>query len=262
MEEHLTGSTQPVLSIWLEPGESVVAEAGEFSWMTDSIQMSADPDGGAGGQHPGSGPAPGGSALPLSTYTAKREAGMVAFTSKLPGTIKGVDVTPGAGYLVHRRGFLAGTPGIQVTAGFRHSFGAGVFATEGFVLRRIEGAGRAWIELAGDVVKRDLAANMALRVHPGNVGMFEASVAVQVASVRGIASRYFGADAHHVVVLSGPGAVWLQALPLPLLAATAALLDPGAPPRHPARQRRVTRPVALSRYFLPATSSGARKRYG
>ena len=34
--EHL-----PVLSISLDPGESVVAETGEFSWMTDSIQMSA-----------------------------------------------------------------------------------------------------------------------------------------------------------------------------------------------------------------------------
>ena len=46
MEEQLLGTTLPVLSISLNPGESVVAEAGEFSWMTDSIQMSTGMGGG------------------------------------------------------------------------------------------------------------------------------------------------------------------------------------------------------------------------
>ena len=43
MRDQLLGTTLPVLSILLEPGESVVAEAGEFCWMTDSIQMTTDP---------------------------------------------------------------------------------------------------------------------------------------------------------------------------------------------------------------------------
>jgi uncharacterized protein (AIM24 family) len=50
--------------------------------------------------------------------------------------------------------------------------------------------------------------------------MFNASVAFQVMRVQGVANRYFGGDTHHFAVLSGPGTVWLQSMPLPVLAAS------------------------------------------
>jgi uncharacterized protein (AIM24 family) len=212
MEEQVLGTALPVLSISLGPGESVVAEAGEFSWMTDSIQMSTS--------------------LFLSTYTATDSAGTIAFASKLPGSILGVDAGPGAEYLVHRRGFLAGTPGIEISAGFRQSFTAGIFAGEGFALQRIAGQGRAWIELAGEVVRHDLAAGQSLRAHPGHVGMFTASVSFQVMRVPGITNRYFAGDAHHFAVLSGPGTVWLQSMPMPMFAAALAPYLPRAQGGH------------------------------
>ncbi len=92
VHDQLLGSTQPVLSVSLEEGESVIAAAGEFAWMTDSIQMAAGPAG-------------------LSSYTAKGFAGTIAFASRLPGSITSVDVTPEHEFLVHRRGFVAGTAG-------------------------------------------------------------------------------------------------------------------------------------------------------
>jgi uncharacterized protein (AIM24 family) len=241
LEGRLLGAALPVLSISLDPGESVIAEAGEFSWMTDSIQMSAGsrepseiskpndirestgesrgagqgvmgaPDAAAGASPP----------LPVSTYTARGAPGTVAFASKLPGRIVPVDVAAGGEYLVHRHGFLAAAPGVRVTTGFLQRFAAGVFAGEGFMLRRIGGTGRAWVALAGEVVSYDLAPGRSLRAHPGHVGMFEASVTCQIADVQGIVNRYFGAE-HHFAVLSGPGTVWLQSLPLPLLAASIA----------------------------------------
>src|SRR6516225_8086939 len=143
MEEQVLGTTFPVLSICLDPGESVVAETGEFSWMTDSIQMST------------------GSSLFLSTYTAKDAPGTIAFAAKLPGSIMGTEIGPGTEYLVHRHGFLAGTPGIEISAGFQQPFSTGIFAGEDFVLQRIGGQGRAWIELAGQVVSYDLAPGVA-----------------------------------------------------------------------------------------------------
>ena len=209
MKEQLLGTTLPVLSISLESGESVVAETGEFSWMTDSIQMSTGAC--VGGR---------------STYTAKDAAGVIAFASKLPGSILGVEISQRSEYLVHRHGFLAGTPGIQISTGFQQSFSAGIFAGEGFVLQRVGGQGRAWIELAGEVVTYDLAPGESLRVHPGHVGMFTASVSFQVMRVPGIVNRYFGGDVHHFAVLSGPGSVWLQSMPLPVLATA---LDPFLP---------------------------------
>jgi uncharacterized protein (TIGR00266 family) len=224
MKEQLLGTTLPVLSVSLDAGESVVAETGEFSWMTDSIQMSTGMGEGAG-SHGVMGAlkrAVGGSSLFLSTYTATDSPGTIAFASKLPGSILGVDIGSGAEYLVHRHGFLAGTPGIQISAGFQQFFTAGIFAGEGFVLQRVGGQGRAWIELAGEVVTYNLAPGESLRVHPGHVGMFTASVSFQVMRVPGIANRYFGGDEHHFAVLSGPGSVWLQSMPLPVLAAALA----------------------------------------
>jgi uncharacterized protein (AIM24 family) len=52
--------------------------------------------------------------------------------------------------------------------------------------------------------------------------MFTASVSFQVMRVPGIANRYFGGDAHHFAVLSGPGSVWLQSMPMAVLAASLA----------------------------------------
>ena len=238
MKEQLLGTTLPVLSISLDAGESVVAETGEFSWMTDSIQMSTGMGGGAGG-HGVMGAlkrAAGGSSLFLSTYTATDSPGTIAFASKLPGSILGVDIGSGADYLVHRHGFLAGTPGIQISAGFQQSFSAGIFAGEGFVLQRVGGGGRAWIELAGEVVTYNLAPGESLRVHPGHVGMFSASVSFQVMRVPGVTNRYFGGDAHHFAVLSGPGAVWLQSMPLPVLASSLAPYLPQAQGDHSAAE--------------------------
>jgi uncharacterized protein (TIGR00266 family) len=224
MQDQVIGSTLPVLEVSLNPGESVVAEAGEFSWMTDSIQMSTGMGGGVGGQGIMGAikRVAGGSSVLFSTYTAQGSAGMIAFAAKLPGAIIPADVSRGTEYMVHRRGFLAGTPGIQIGAGFQQSFTAGVFGGEGFVLQRIGGQGRAWVELSGEVVSYELSGGESLRVHPGHIGMFEASVSFQVMRVQGIANRYFGGDSHHFGVLSGPGKVWLQSMPLPILAASLA----------------------------------------
>jgi uncharacterized protein (TIGR00266 family) len=224
MKDQVTGSTLPVLEINLDPGDSVIAEVGEFSWMTDSIQMSTGMGGGVGGQGIMGAikRVAGGSSLLFSTYTAQGTAGMIAFAAKLPGSIMPVEVGRGTEYMVHRHGFLAGTTGIQISAGFQQSFTAGVFGGEGFILQRVAGQGRAWIELSGEVSCYELSSGESLRVHPGHIGMFEASVSFQVMRVQGITNRYFGGDSHHFGVLSGPGKVWLQSMPLPVLAASLA----------------------------------------
>jgi uncharacterized protein (AIM24 family) len=194
VHDQLLGSTQPVLSISLQPGESVVAATGEFAWMTDAIQMTA----GQGG---------------MSAYLAKAGAGTVAFASRLPGSIMSIEVAPGHEFMVHHRAFLAGTPGIEISTGFRQPLGPAGAAAEEFVLERIGGAGRAWVELSGDVVRRDLRAGVSLRTRPWHIGISDASVAVQVAELDEPADRPAGRHARQLAVLSGPGSVWLQSMP-------------------------------------------------
>jgi uncharacterized protein (AIM24 family) len=221
MQEQIHGTTMPVLSIHLEPGESVVAEVGEFSWMTDAILISTGSASDGAGEPPmGAFSRAYGSPLLMSTYTAQGGPGTISFAAKVPGSILPVDVGPGTEYMVHRHGFLAGTPGLEISVGFQQPFRAGIFAGEGFVLQRIGGRGRAWAELSGQVIPHELAPGESLRVHPGHVGMFQMSVAFQVVRVPGITNRYFGGDAHYFAELSGPGTVWLQSMPLPQLAAS------------------------------------------
>jgi uncharacterized protein (AIM24 family) len=184
MRDQLLGVTQPMLSISLDPGECVLGEAGRFAWMTDSIEMAVTGE-----------PA-------VCAYTATGEPGAVAFASQRPGRILSVAVGPqDEGYLFRRSGFMARTPGVQVRA---------APAEHGLALWRIGGSGRAWVELAGDVVRRELTAGQSLRAHPRHVAMFDSTVVIQVTQLHGSSSRNAG---YPCAVLSGPGVVWLQSMP-------------------------------------------------
>jgi uncharacterized protein (AIM24 family) len=76
----------------------------------------------------------------------------------------------------------------------------------------------AWLELSGELIVKNLAPGEMLRVHPGHVGAFQASVSFQITTVPGIKNMIFGGDGLFLAVLVGPGTVWLQTLPISRLA--------------------------------------------
>ena len=160
----------------------------------------------------------GGGSLFMTEYRAAGAAGEVTFATKVLGHILPVSVDNGNEYLVHRHGFLCGTPKVQIGVGYQQSLGAGVFGGDGFRLQHIGGAGTAWIELSGEVVTKDLRAGETLRVHPGHVGAFQTSVSFQIARIPGISNMIFGGDGIFLAALTGPGRVWLQSLPISKLA--------------------------------------------
>jgi uncharacterized protein (AIM24 family) len=213
------GTTMPVLEVGLDPGEELVSTHGSLSWMSPNLTMSqtASP-GGRGGLMAGLKRALGGAGVVLTRYEATGGPATVAFAAKLPGRILPVEVAPGAGFLVHRHGWLCATPKVQPSVGLQQSFRSGLYGGEGFVLERLEGEGSAWVELAGEVLTYELVAGQTVLVHPGHIGMFQDSVSFQITRVPGIANILFGQDGFHLVALSGPGKVWLQSMPLPVLA--------------------------------------------
>lgn len=219
MKTEIKGSTMPVLEVVLEPGERVVSTHGELAWMTQGLRMSQTMNtGGKHGLMAGLARMAGGGGLFLTVYEAANEQAMVAFAAKMPGGIFPVEVAPGAGFLVHRRGWLCATDGITPSVGLQQSFGSGLWGGEGFVLERLEGTGTAWVELAGETTTYDLRAGQTILVHPGHIGVFQDSVQSQITRVPGIANKVFGADGFVLVALTGPGRVWLQSMPLPILA--------------------------------------------
>jgi uncharacterized protein (AIM24 family) len=120
--------------------------------------------------------------------------------------------------MIHRHGFLCATSQIQIGVGFQQSLGAGIFGGDGFLLQKVSGQGTTWLELSGELVVRDLQPGETLRVHPGHVGAFQASVSFQITTVPGIKNMIFGGDGIFLASLTGPGRIWLQTLPISKLA--------------------------------------------
>ena len=209
----------PVLELQMAAGESVVAVSGELSWMSQSISMQTTTGlGGSGGLGGLFKRVAGGGSIFMTQYTAEGAPGLLAFATKMPGHILPVELGRGGDYMVHRHGFLCGTEGVQLSAGFQQSLGAGIFGGDGFLLQRITGVGQAWVELDGEVIPYTLAAGETLRVHPGHVGMFDASVNFGITRIQGIRNMLFGGDGIFLAQLTGPGRIWLQSLPLSNLA--------------------------------------------
>lgn len=228
MQTRIQGTVMPVLEVRLDPNESVFAESGELSWMTSSIQMTTHTQmGGGGGLFGVFKRVVSGGSLFMTEYRAAQAPGEVAFATKVPGHIVPVSVSPGSEYLVHRHGFLCATPQVTIGVGFQQSLGAGIFGGNGFVLQKLGGNGTAWLELSGELIRKDLAPGETLRVHPGHVGAFQASVSFQITTVPGIKNAIFGGDGIFLASLTGPGTVWLQTLPISRLAHQIAEYLPG-----------------------------------
>ena len=219
MQARILGTTMPVLEVDLNPDESVFSESGELSWMTQSVQMTTHTQmGGGGGLFGVLKRMAGGGSIFMTEYRAIQYPGEVSFATKVPGHIVPVQLGGGAEYMVHRHGFLCATPQVTISVGFQQTLGAGIFGGSGFMLQRVGGQGTAWLELSGELVEKNLAPGETLLVHPGHVGAFQASVGFQITMVPGIKNLIFGGDGIFLAVMTGPGAIWLQTLPISRLA--------------------------------------------
>jgi uncharacterized protein (TIGR00266 family) len=219
MQTRIQGTTMPVLEILLDPNESVFSESGELSWMSQSIQMTTHTQmGGGGGLFGVLKRFAGGGSIFMTEYRAWQYPGEVAFASKVPGHIIPVQLGQGYDYFVHRHGFVCATPQVTLSVGFQQSLGAGIFGGEGFILQRIGGFGTAWLEVSGELIRKDLQPGEMLRVHPGHVGAFMSTVQFQITTVPGIKNMIFGGDGIFLAQMVGPGSVWLQTLPISRLA--------------------------------------------
>ena len=228
MQHRILGTTMPVLEFALGPNDAVISEAGELSWMSASVQMTTHTQHAGGGGFFGAiKRVAGGGSLFMTEYRAIGTPGEVAFATRVPGHIVPVEVAPGHEYLVHRHGFLCATAGIELGVGFQQSLGAGLFGGDGFRLEKITGQGKAWCELSGEVLTYDLKPGESLRVHPAHVGLFQDTVQFSITTIKGIKNKIFGGDGIFLALLTGPGRVWLQSLPLQKLAQSLGEFSPG-----------------------------------
>ena len=209
MQYELKGGVFPVVVCQLADGEKMITEKGSMVWMSPNMEMETT----GGGLGKMFSKAFSGESMFQNIYTA-RGAGMIAFGSSFPGRILTLEVAPGREFILQKTAFLASEAGVQLSIHFNKKFGAGLFGGEGFIMQRLSGSGIAFAEVDGELVEYALAPGQQMVVDTGNVLGFEASVAIDIQQVKGIKNKLLGGEGFFNTVLTGPGKIWLQTMPI------------------------------------------------
>ncbi|MBP5153748.1 MAG: TIGR00266 family protein [Lachnospiraceae bacterium] len=209
MKYSIQGEPMPVVICELQSGESLMSEAGSMSWMSPNMKMETT----GGGIGKVFGRMFSGEALFQNRYTAQGN-GMIAFASSFPGSIRAIEITPDHPVIVQKGGFMAAESGVELSVHFQKKLGAGFFGGEGFIMQRLSGRGTAFIEIDGSAIEYDLQPGQQLVVDTGCVAMVDGSVQMDIQTVKGVKNVLFGGEGLFNTVLTGPGHVILQTMPL------------------------------------------------
>ena len=215
MQYEIRGGTFPVVICQLDSGEQMVTEKGSMVWMSPNMQMETT-GGGLGRMFS---KAFSGESMFQNVYTA-RGAGMIAFGSSFPGRIVALTIAPGQEMIVQKNAFLAAQPGVELSIHFNKKLGVGLFGGEGFIMQRLGGRGVAFVEIDGELVEYELKAGEQLVVNTGNVAGFTEGVRMEIQQVPGMKNKLLGGDGLFNTLLTGPGHVWLQTMPISGVAAS------------------------------------------
>jgi len=218
----IIGHDVQLVEVELDPGETVVAEAGTMLYMDDGIEFTARMGDGSNVNagffdkllSAGSRMITGES-LFLTHFTnqgwGKRH---VAFSAPYPGTIIPLNLAAlGGRVIVQRDAFLCAALGTKISITFNRRLGSGFFGGEGFILQQLQGDGNAFIHAGGTVIERQLN-NEVLKVDTGCIVGFEPSIEYSIQQAGNLRSMVFGGEGIFLATLRGTGKIWLQSMPI------------------------------------------------
>ncbi len=221
------GDDMQFVEVELDPGETVVAEAGSLMMMEDHIHMEtifgdgSSGGGGLMGKLLGAGKRMiTGESLFMTTFTNQGSGKKhVSFASPYPGKIVPMDLSELGGKIICQKdAFLAAAKGVSVGIEFQRKIGAGFFGGEGFIMQKLEGDGMAFVHAGGTIYQKTLAPGEVLRVDTGCLVAMTKDVDYNIEMVKGVKTALFGGEGLFFATLRGPGTVWIQSLPFSRLA--------------------------------------------
>ncbi len=210
MKYEIRGGQFPVVICTLDPNESMITEGGSMVWMTPNMHMETS-GGGIGKMFS---KAFSGESLFQNRYTATGGPGMIAFGSSFPGKIMAIQLAPGRDFILQKRSFLASETTVNLDIHFNKKASVGIFGGEGFIMQRVSGTGMVFAEIDGELVEYQLAPGQQMIVDTGNVAGFEPSVQIEIQQVPGLQNKVLGGEGLFNTVLTGPGRIWLQTMPI------------------------------------------------
>ena len=211
MQYQIKGETLPVVICHLEAGEKMITEKGSMSWMSPNMLMETGTNGGLGKAF---GRMFSGESMFQNTYTSQGGNGTIAFASSFPGSIKAFEISPGNEMIFQKSAFLAAEAGVQLSVHFQKKLGSGLFGGEGFIMQKISGHGLAFLEFDGSVIEYVLQPGQQIVVDTGYLAAMEATCNMEIRTVPGIKNMMFGGEGLFNTVITGPGRVWLQTMPI------------------------------------------------
>lgn len=223
IDYQIKGESIQIVEVELDPGETVIAEAGAMLFMDDGIQFETK-------MGDGSNPRQGlfdkllsagsrlltGESLFMTHFTNRgNRRAKVGFSAPYPGTVIPVDLAQSRNneLIVQKDGFLCAAFGTKLSIVFNQKIGAGLVGGEGFILQKLQGDGLAFVHAGGTVIERTLN-NETLRVDTGCVVAFESQIDFDVERSGSLRSMVFGGEGIFLATLRGSGKVWLQSMPI------------------------------------------------
>ena len=214
MRYEITGGAFPVVICHLQDREQMITERGSMVWMSPNMQMETS----GGGLGKMFSRAFSGESMFQNIYTARGQ-GMIAFGSSFPGKIMPLNIGPGQEMILQKNAFLAAESTVDLSIHFSRKLGAGFFGGEGFIMQRLSGQGMAFVELDGSVVEYELRPGQSIVVDTGNLAMMDATCSIDVQMIKGVKNMLFGGEGLFNTVITGPGKVTLQTMPITGVAA-------------------------------------------
>lgn len=213
MQYRIEGGSLPAVIIQLNPGETMISEAGGRTWARGQILTETK----GGGVGKAIGRMFSGESLFLSYYTAQGPA-EIAFASSFPGRIAVKELAPGESLICQKSSFLCATYGVELSVHFQKKLGAGFLGGEGFIMQKVTGPGLVFLELDGYCPEYYLNPGEKLVCDTGVVAYMDASCQMDVQMVKGLKNIFFGGEGLFDTVVTGPGKVCLQTMSIAKLA--------------------------------------------
>jgi len=226
VDYQILGNDMQIVEVELDPGETVIAEAGAMSYMEDDIEFAAkmgdgsEPEQGMMGKLLSAGGRMLTGESIFMTHFTNRGGGKrrAAFAAPYPGKIVALDLAKiGGQFICQKDAFLCAAMGTTVSIAFQKRLGAGFFGGEGFILQKLVGDGKVFVQAGGTIVKKKLEGE-SLRVDTGCLVGFTAGVDYDIQRAGSLKSMFLGGEGLFLATLAGRGVALLQSLPFSRLA--------------------------------------------
>lgn len=166
-----------------------------------------------------------GETLFRNSYTAN-EDGLIAFASSFPGKIVAIDVEPGKEVIIQKSAFLASEENVETSVFFNKKFSSGIFGGEGFILTKVSGHGTCFVEIDGSTVEYNLLPGQQMVIDTGYLAMMDATCKMDIQSVPGLKNKFLGGEGLFNTVVTGPGKIVVQTMPISAVANSLARFFP------------------------------------